>query len=351
MSDAASNNPPADVQTSPANEATVARSVCTTPDSDIDLHQRVSPSPDDMKADPSDTQLDLASIPPEIEPECLQPTTVVPQLKPTIRTPERECAGFSVDNPIELDNALEPRAMIEQSRSVACCPSSNLAPGKNFAPISSLASMLAPELGAGGIELTSTPPDDSLTVSTFSPCTTGSQTTNQPALPPLSVGTDSKPPRCSKCVHSLDRANDGYKPDQYGRVQFRKTCIHCRGIAGHRPWPCSCYTCQPPREGLSEVEQAGFATTNSASRTRQIVLSTHEHISTIPTVKLGSSSHIQGEYLHDLPEAMPNSSSRNAGANGKERQDNLAREAERGTATQPQSGNNAASNTQTLSAP
>lgn len=48
---------------------------------------------------------------------------------------------------------------------------------------------------------------------------------------------------------------------------------------------------------------------------------------------------------------MPNSSSRSAGANGKERQDNLAREAEVRTATQPQSGNNAVSNTQTVSIP
>lgn len=179
VSDAVSKNSPADIQASPANEATVARSVCTTPDSDIDLHQRVSPSPDDMKADPSDTQLDLASIPPEIELECLQPTTVVPQRKPTIRTPEREFAGFSIDTPIKLDNALETRAMIEQSRSVACCPSSNLATEKISAPRSSWVSTLAPELGASGIELTS---DDNLALSTFSPCTIACQTANQPAL-------------------------------------------------------------------------------------------------------------------------------------------------------------------------
>lgn len=68
-------------------------------------------------------------------------------------------------------------------------------------------------------------------------------------------------------------------------MTFKKTCVHCRGVAGARPSLCTCYTCRTPL-WEQEIEHAAFVDT--ASPATNFDTSTSEQAQTTPFVQTDS---------------------------------------------------------------
>ncbi|KAJ8117521.1 hypothetical protein OPT61_g1282 [Boeremia exigua] len=94
---------------------------------------------------------------------------------------------------------------------------------------------------------------DNHNVSVSSQHATSHSETPPALIAPFPPGTRPDPPRCTQCRHSLEKTVDVMK-DQRGYAQWKKVCIYCRGLSGHRSLPCHCYTCQhASKEVLVEV--------------------------------------------------------------------------------------------------
>ena len=242
-----------DLQTDVSVEATDVRPVFTTPDRDIGLYQHGDPSVNDGNMNPTEPQLDPASPPSSLVTECLEPIPTAHQPSSTTRlssnaernertrTIEHNQTNSRVGISIELP--LMPASNVVTERilpGIDCASSLVSVSGPNPA----LARTQGPRPGRNVLLIPNLPSDNGVSGKPDQRLASPQKATRS-GLRPFPPGTSSKPPRCSQCNHSLDRAIDVMK-DMKGFAQWKTKCIYCRDRAGPRPSPCLCHTCQPP---------------------------------------------------------------------------------------------------------